>query len=166
METSIPALVIAAMLLVSTVVLGRSSYSSFDELGSSWKQMEARAGEQARTLLAITNVSHSSPNVDVEVQNNGSTKISDFEHMDVVVEYTTGAGAPVIAWIPYTDGSLGANTWTVQSITNDAFEPGIFNPSETLQIRIQLDPPVGSGTTNRLLITTDLGVIVSTPFTG
>jgi archaellum component FlaF (FlaF/FlaG flagellin family) len=166
METSIPALIVAATLLVSTVVLGQSGYSSFDELGSSWKAMEARASEQARTALAITSVSHSSPNVDADVQNNGSTKISDFDRMDVVVEYTTGAGAPVIAWIPYTDGALGANTWTVQNIVNDAFEPGILNPSETLQIRIQLDPPVGSGTTNRLLIATDLGVIVSTPFTG
>jgi hypothetical protein len=54
----------------------------------------------------------------------------------------------------------------VQSIVNDAFDPGILNPSETMQMRIQLDPIVGNGTTNRVLIATDLGVTISTTFQG
>jgi archaellum component FlaF (FlaF/FlaG flagellin family) len=166
MEISIPALLLATILLVSTVVLGRSGYSSFGELGESWKAMEARAGQQVRTQLTITDVSHSSPYVDVDLRNDGSTSLAEFNRMDVLVEYTSGTGASVLAWIPYIDGSQTANTWIVQSIVNDAFEPGILNPSETLEMRIQLDPTVGAGTTNRLLIATDLGVVVSTTFTG
>jgi archaellum component FlaF (FlaF/FlaG flagellin family) len=169
METSIPALIIATMLLVSTVVLGHSGYSSYGELGDTWKAMETRAGQQARTQLTITGVTHSPPNspyVDVQLRNDGSTRLAELERTDVVVEYTSDTGAPVLAWIPYTDGPLAPNTWTVQSIVNDAFEPGILNPSETLEMRIQLDPIVGNNTTNRLLISSDLGVTVSTTFQG
>jgi hypothetical protein len=165
-ETSIPAMLIAAMLLVSTVVMGRSSYSTFGELGDSWKAMEARAGQQARTQLTVTNVTHNSPYVDVELRNDGSTRLAEFDRMDVVVEYTDSAPTFILAYIGYSDGALSQNTWSVQSISNDAFEPGILNPGETLNMRIWLDPAAGSGTTNRLLIATELGVTISTTFQG
>jgi len=166
MESSIPAAVIAAVLMVSVVVLARAGYHSVDEMGLVWKQMEARAGEQARTQLTVTNVTSTSPYVDVELLNDGSTTLADYARMDVIVNCTTGGGAPVVAWIPYTSGPLTENTWTVQGIANDSFEPGIFNPGETLRMRIWLEPAAGGGTTNRLLVATDLGVTVSTTFTG
>lgn len=166
METSIPALLIATMLLVSTVVLGHSGYSSYGELSDSWKAMEARAGQQARTQLSIASATHSSPYVDVALQNDGATSLAEFDRMDVVVEYTDSTPTSILAYIDFTDGSLTQNTWVVQSIGNDAFEPGILNPGETLNMRIWLDPPADSGTTNRLVITTELGVTVSTTFQG
>lgn len=166
METSIPAAIVAAVLMVSAVVLVRSGHQSFDDLSRAWKEMEDRAGEQARTQLTVTNVTHASPYVDIDVQNDGSTRLAEFDRMDVVVEYTDTTGASVLVWIPYTDGPLATNTWTVQAIVNDAFEPGIVNPDETLQMRIELAPTVGTGTTNRLVIATDLGVSISASFTG
>jgi archaellum component FlaF (FlaF/FlaG flagellin family) len=166
METSIPAAVIAAILMVSAMVLARSGYRSVDEMGQIWKEMEARSSEQVHTRLTITNVTSSSPYVDADLQNDGSTALADYAQMDVLVQYTTGGGAPVLAWIPYTNSALAPNTWTIQDITNDAFEPGILNPGETLRMRIWLDPSAGVGTTNRLLIATDLGVTVSTTFAG
>ena len=166
METSIPAMLIAAMLLVSTLVLGRSSYSSFSELGDSWKAMGVRAGQQVRTQLTITNVTHNSPYVDVGLRNDGGTNLAEFERMDVVVEYTDSTPTFILAYIDYSDGALSQNTWGIQSIGNDAFEPGILNPGETLNMRIWLDPAAGSGTTNRLLIATELGVTISTTFQG
>jgi archaellum component FlaF (FlaF/FlaG flagellin family) len=166
METSIPAVIVSAILMVSAVVLARSGYRSVDQMGQIWKEMEARSAEQVHTQLTITNVTSSTPYVDVEVRDDDSTALADYDCMDVIVQYTTGSGAPVLAWIPYTSGSLAENTWNVQGITNDAFEPGILNPGETLKMRIWLDPPAGGGTTNRLVIATDLGVTVSTTFTG
>ena len=166
METSIPAAIIAAILMVSAMVLARSGYHSVDEMGLVLKEMEARAAEQARTQLTVTNVTSSSPYVDADLRNVGSTSLSDYDRMDVIVQYVAGSGAPTLVWIPYTSGPLAGNTWIVQSITNDAFEPGILNPGETLRMRIWLDPAAGNGTTNRLLVATDLGVTVSTTFTG
>ena len=166
MESSIPAVIVSAILMVCAMVLARTGYHSFDEMGQIWKEMEARSAEQVHTRLTITNVTSSSPYVDVDVQNDGSTALADYDHMDVLVQYTTGGGAPILAWIPYTSGPPAKNTWTIQGITNDAFEPGILNPTETLRMRIWLDPSAGAGTTNRLVIATDLGVTVSTTFTG
>ena len=166
METSIPAAIIAAILMVSAMVLARSGYHSVDEMGLVLKEMEARAAEQARTQLTVTNVTSSSPYVDADLRNDGSTTLAEYDRMDVIVQYVTGSGAPTLVWIPYTSGPLANNTWIVQGITNDAFEPGILNPGETLRMRIWLDPPAGGGSTNRLLVATDLGVTVSTTFTG
>ena len=166
METSIPAAVIAALLMVSAMVLARSGYQSFDGLSQSWMAMEARAGEQARTELTITNVRDRVGAVfDVDLRNDGSTRLAEFDRMDLVVQYTDNSSTFVVAWIPYTDGPLESNTWVVQSITDDAFEPGIINPGETLEMKFELDPPAGNGTTNRLLISTELGVTVSATFT-
>ena len=166
METSIPAAIVAAILMVSAMVLARTGYRSVDEMGQLWKELEARAAEQVHTGLTITNVTSSSPYVDADLRNDGSTTLAEYDRMDVIVQYVTGSGAPTLVWIPYTSGPLANNTWIVQGITNDAFEPGILNPGETLRMRIWLDPPAGGGSTNRLLVATDLGVTVSTTFTG
>jgi hypothetical protein len=166
METSIPAVIVSAILMVSAMVLARSGYQSVDQMGQLWKQLEVRSSEQVHTQLAITNVTSNSPHVDVDLLNEGSTALADYGRMDVLVQYTTGGGAPVLAWIPYTNGALAQNTWAIQGITNDAFEPGILNPGETLRMRIWLDPSAGVGTTNRLVIATDLGITVSTAFIG
>jgi hypothetical protein len=168
MESSIPAAVIAAILMVSAMVLARSGHQSFDSLSWSWKTMEARAGERAGTELTIADVKRVSAGlyVDVDLRNDGNTRVADFGGMDVVLEYTaSGGGGDVISWIPYTTGPLADNTWTVQSIVDDTFDPGILNPGETMLMRIQLNPPVAKPSTNRITIATELGVTVSTTFT-
>jgi flagellar protein FlaF len=167
METSVPALLVAVILLVSTVLFARTGYTSLDALGMSWKDMETRAGEQSRTRLTVTGtqVDDTGANVDVTLDNEGQTAIGDFERMDVVVQYTSESATYHVLWIPYTPGPLQSNTWTVQSITGDMFEPGIFNPGETLEMRIRLNPPVGMSTTNWAIISTRLGVSLSAYFT-
>lgn len=166
MDSGIPAAIVAAILMVSAVVLARTGFQSFDDMGHVWKEMEARAGEQARTDPAITGVAMNGAYLDVELRNDGATRWAKFERMDVVVEYTDTGESRVVSWIPYADGSLNANTWVVQGIAGDAFDPGVVNPTETLQMRIEVSPAIKPGSTNRLLITTEQGVTVSSNFTG
>jgi hypothetical protein len=165
-ETSIPAAIVAAILMVSAVLLARTGYHSFDEMGQVWKEMESRAGEQVRTEPNITSVVKNGADLDVDLLNDGATRWADFEHMDVVIEYTDTGDNRVVSWIPYTAGSLNPNTWVIQGIANDAFDPGVVNPGETLQMRINVNPAIKSGSTNRVLITTEQGVTVSAYFTG
>lgn len=167
METSIPALLVATILLISTVVLARGGYTSFDSLGQSWKALEDRAGEQARTRLTVVDaqVDESGANVTVRLDNDGQTEVGDFDRMDVVVQYFSESSTYYMRWIPYTSGPLESNTWTVQSITGDVFEPGILNSGERLVMQIRLNPPVGLSTTNWVIISTKLGVSVSAYFT-
>lgn len=166
MDTGIPAAIVAAILMVSAVVLARTGFHSFDAMGQTWKELGVRAGEQARTEPAITSVAMNGAYADVELRNDGATRWVEFGHMDVVVEYTDTGDNRVVSWIPYTSGSLSANTWVVQGIAGDAFDPGVVNPTETLQMRIEVSPAIKPGSTNRVLITTEQGVTVSSNFTG
>ncbi len=166
METTIPAAIVVALLMIAATVVARAGYQTVDSLGQAWKAMESRSVEQAHTELSITSATHSAGIVDVAILNSGDTRLAAFDSMDVVVEYTDSTPTFMVAYIDYTDGALTQNTWVVQSIANDAFEPGIVNPGETLNMRISLNPAPGGGTTNRLLIATEQGVTVTTTFTG
>lgn len=171
MESTIPAAIVAAILMVSAVVLARAGYQSFDGLNQTWRTMEARAGEQARTELTITDVRRggSGPDpgtwLEVDLRNDGDTRVTDFTGMDVVLEYSPlDGGADVIAWIPYTTVPDVDNTWWVDSITDDDFDPGFLNPGETMLMIVELNPPVATAPVGRITIGTELGVTVSTTF--
>jgi len=51
-----------------------------------------------------------------------------------------------------------ANSWTVNSITNDVFEPGLLDPGEEMQIQMRINPVIGCGTTGTIVFTTEQGV--------
>jgi archaellum component FlaF (FlaF/FlaG flagellin family) len=163
METSIPALLVTAILMITTVVLARSGYTSLDELGQSWQVMEERLTEQTHTKLTAveTRTDESKANITVRLRNDGQTKIADYARMDVVVQYFSESGERHARWIPYTSGSLQSNTWTVGSISNDTFEPNILNPGEILEMQIRVNPPLGTGTTGWVIVATENGITVS-----
>jgi archaellum component FlaF (FlaF/FlaG flagellin family) len=163
METSIPALLVTAILMITTVVLARSGFTSLDELGQSWQVMEERLNDQTHTELAAveTRIDESLANITVRLRNDGQTKIADYARMDVVVQYFSESGERYVRWIPYTSGGLQSNSWTVESISNDAFEPKVLNPGEVLEMQIRVNPPLGIGTTGWVIVATENGVTVS-----
>lgn len=168
MENGIPALLIAAVLMLSTVFLARGGFVGMDAVGQSLKQSETSIGEQNRTGLTSTaeSIDASGTNITVTVLNNGQTDIGQFAQMDVVLQYFDEAGVRHSEWIPYTSGALGADTWTTGTFTNDVFEPGILNPGESMQILVRVNPAVGHGTTNLAIIGTGNGVTMQTLFAG
>lgn len=163
METSIPALLVTAILMITTVVLARSGFTSLDELGQSWQVMEERLGDQAHTRLTAveTRIDESKANITVMIRNDGQTKTADYARMDVVVQYFSESGNRYVRWVPYTAGALQSNTWTVASIANDAFEPDVLNPGEVMELQIRVNPPLGAGTTGWVIVATENGVTVS-----
>ncbi len=168
METSIPALLIAGIMMIATVVMARSGYSSVDRLGQSWQLMENRLEQQVRTQLspveAIVDSSHA--NITLRMRNDGQTSIADWSRMDVVVEYFSEDGMRYAQWVPYTSGALQSNTWTLVDIENDSFEPGILNPGETAEIRVRINPVMGTGTNAWVIVSTENGVTLSAEVTG
>jgi archaellum component FlaF (FlaF/FlaG flagellin family) len=167
METSIPALLVAAIIMIATVVMARSGYTSVDRMSQSWQVMEERLGQQARTELTVveTRVDDSKANVTVRLRNDGQTKIADFARMDVLVQYFSESGERHIRWIPYTSGALESNTWTVESIANDTFEPNVLNPGEILEMQIRINPPIGAGSTGWIIVSTENGVTATASVT-
>ena len=163
METSIPALLVTAILMITTVVLARSGYTSLDELGQSWQVMQERLGDQVHTQMAVveTRIDESLANITVRIRNDGQTKMADYPRMDVVVQYFSESGTRYVRWVPYTSGALESNTWTVASISNDVFEPDVLNPGEVMEMQIRVNPPLGAGTTGWVIVATENGVTVS-----
>ncbi|MBF6600830.1 MAG: hypothetical protein IVW36_10020 [Dehalococcoidia bacterium] len=168
MESGIPALLIAAVLMLSTVFLARGGFVGMDAVGQQLKQSEVNIGAQNRSGITATSASidPTGANITIDVLNSGQTDISQYSQMDVLLQYFDENGTRYDTWIPYTSGALAADTWTTGTFTNDAFEPRILNPGESMQVLIRVNPPVGAGTTNRAIIGTEKGVTLQTYFSG
>jgi hypothetical protein len=122
-----------------------------------------------RTLLTPVSTSQPAPNtVEVILENDGQTKLADFDKWDIIVHYYDGGGTYHIGWLPYTEMALGDNEWEVAWIRlngdSEVFEPGVLNPGEQIMLRAQISPPTGGGTTNMMVIATPSGVTASTYF--
>jgi hypothetical protein len=167
-ESGIPALFVAAIFLLATVMVGRGGFIGMDNVGQSLKTSEVRGIQRAGTELVVTgsSIDSAGANVTITVRNEGMTAIADFSRMDVVVQYFGETATRYDKWIAYTSGALGSDTWTTGAFTNDVFEPGILNPGETVELLLRVNPVVGAGTTNKAVISTEHGVTFETLFAG
>jgi hypothetical protein len=168
MENGLPALMIAAILMLSTVLISRGGYFGADAIGQTLRESEARYGQQNRTGLTVTGTSidGTGANITITVRNDGATTIADYAGMDVMVQYFGESGTRYDKWLAFTSGALSADRWTTGAFTSDVFEPEMLNQGESMEILVRVNPVVGPGTTNRVIIGTDKGVTVSTYFAG
>jgi hypothetical protein len=167
-ENGLPALMLAAIMMLATVLMARGGFLGADAIGMSLRESEARYAEQQRTGLTVTGASidGTGANLTLTVRNDGQTPIADFAGMDVLAQYFDENTDRYDTWLPYTSGALGSNTWTAQNFQSDVFEPGILNTGESMDIVLRLNPVVGPGTTNWAIVGTDKGVTVQTYFNG
>ena len=168
MENGLPALLIGAILMLSTVFMARGGFLGADAIGQSLRQSEIRYEQKSRTGLAITDASidPAGANITITVLNEGQTVLADFTSMDVVVQYFGETGTRYDKWIAFTAGALASDTWKTGTFTNDVFEPGILNTGESMQMLIRVNPVVGPATTNLAIIGSEKGVTAQTYFAG
>jgi len=168
MENGLPALLVAAILMLSTVLMARGGFLGADAVAQSLRESEARYAQQSHTKLAVagTSIDGSGANITVTLRNDGKTPVGDFAAMDVVVQYFGESGARYDKWLAYTSGALASDTWKTGTFTNDIFEPGILNPGESVDLLLRVNPVVGSGTTNMVVIGSEHGVTTSAYFAG
>lgn len=168
MENGLPALLIAAILMLSTVFMARGGFMGADAIGQSLRQSEVRYEAKSRTGLTITAsaIDATGANITLTVRNDGQTALADYAGMDVVLQYFGETGIRNDVWIPFTSGVLASNTWTTGIFTNDVFEPGILNAGESMQMLIRVNPVVGRLTTNLAVIGSEKGVTAQTYFAG
>lgn len=148
--------------------------STVDKTSASLGELSIRAEEIMRTeLLPITASQPSADLLEVTLRNSGQTKLSSFEKWDVVVQYHDAGSTYYVEWIPYAAEAPGNNEWTKEGIYLDAgnktaevFEPGILNPGEEIIIEAKLNPSVGAGTTNLVVVSTPNGTQTSIVFAG
>ena len=137
MENGLPALLIAAILMLSTVLMARGGFLGADAIGQSLRQSETRYGQQNRTGLTVTDASidgvrrehhahraQRRPDADRRLREHGRRRA--VLRRDAARATTSGS--------PYTSGALASDTWKTGTFTNDVFEPGILNAGESMEI--------------------------------
>ncbi len=169
METVIVSLICIAMVVFGGMTMSRGFMTSVDASTAGLETLGQRNETIMRTELSSINASMTAANIlEITLENNGQTRLADFDKWDVIIQYYDGTGAYSTRWLPYTGETLADNTWEVAWIrlngAAEIFEPGVLNPKEQIMIRAQIDPPVGAGTTNMVVVSTPNGISASAYF--
>ncbi|MBI5302723.1 MAG: hypothetical protein HY868_11340 [Chloroflexi bacterium] len=169
METAITGLIIIGLLILVVVGVTTTALTTQASLAESSRVMQERAGERVRTNVSPLNATTSAGGdyVYVTFKNIGTTKLTDFNRWDVILQYT-GSGTGQVRWYPY---GAGANHWTEQIYqiasppTAETFEPGVLNPGEELVVTVNVSPVVDASTINLATVSTPNGISASMVFT-
>jgi hypothetical protein len=163
MDSILPSVFGITILLTSALLLGRSGFTSFRVMTDSWQQAESRSMERLHSDITITSAVRTGGEVDLTVQNNGSTPVIDFSKMDVVVQYSAG-GVSYAKYIAFTADVLQPDdTWTVVAITNDVVDPRVLNYGESMSLTLLLNPAPDTPS-NWVQVTSEQGVSAAAAF--
>ena len=80
--------------------------------------------------------------------------------MDFIVEYINALSNQVVTRLTYTTGVLANNEWKKISISPDSYQPGAWDPNETITLEALLSPTQKTDSTATVSITTPNGVSV------
>ncbi|UCC16746.1 MAG: hypothetical protein JSU58_10340 [Dehalococcoidales bacterium] len=163
METALVSMVCVALIIISSVTMMVSSFTSVSTIVESWQQMEEEADNIRRTdISSIPPENYTGGIIDLFVSNEGETNLISFDEWDVIARYQTGG----VCYINYTDDPLpGINQWTVADLylsdnlsISEIFDPDILNPEESIHLKINLDPEITVGEKGLISISTENGV--------
>lgn len=169
MENAISALLVIGVMLLAVVGITNSALSAQAALTDATIQAQARISERMHTLLTPSDVGTDDTGeiVQLTLKNSGTTRLADFSHWDVIVEYQDGVSEQV-NWLPY---GTDANEWSAQiyqdaaTLLPESFDPNILNPGEDLVVTVNVSPAMADGSTNRITVVTPNGVAVAETFT-
>jgi archaellum component FlaF (FlaF/FlaG flagellin family) len=166
MENALTGIIIIGVMILAILGLSEGALSAQANLVEASRAMQERLSNQARTnveaLGASTSVGGNA--VYITVKNTGTTKLADYAHWDVIVDYTSLLGHQV-SWYAY-------GTWTKQiyaiaaTSTFEKLEPDVFNPGEEMIITVPVGIAVAGSSTNVATVSTPNGIAVSVPFVG
>ena len=172
METVLISIICIALMVFGGMTMSQGFMTSIDASTASLSEIGQRTEAIMRTELTpistnITLVAGADP-LEIVLKNTGQTKIADFEKWDVIVQYYDDSGNYTVKWLPYSAIGGGTNEWGVGWIHLDGqaeiFEPNVLNPGEEIMLKTWLDPSVGAGTTNMVVISTPSGITSLTYF--
>ena len=164
MEASVGGMLVMGVLLAAIVLMSGAIVVSNTLMGNALTEAADVSGERSRTVLAFQTATSTGSNLDVAVKNTGSTSVSAYEKMDFIVSYESG-GSPVVARLTYVDSSPSSNQWTEESISPDVFQPGTWDPSETITLDANISPGQDTSTAGAVRVATPNGVVAVGTFT-
>ena len=158
METSIASIIVVMILLFAILTTSHTYLSTQEVVLESWREMEQRLGDRARTMLSPTGAGTDGATVTFTLENEGGTKLADFDQWDVILQYDGIDAQEHIEWCGYGMG-LGCR-W--MKVISEDLEPEILNPDEQLVATIW--PTVELTPTGQVVISTPNGVSASRAF--
>jgi len=162
---------ILAVFLTGVLMMSRTTLFGNMLTSNAMKESAQLLGERARTEMSLKTptitTADGSCTLTVTGDNTGSTAITDFPLMDVIVQFAPGANDP--QRLNYTTGDSPPSTgdWAKNLTpfsTSDKFQPGIFNPGETVIIKAKLAATVVGDTTGTVTVAAPNGVIDTASF--
>ncbi len=162
METSIATLIILTVVLFGVLTMTQVYLSAQDTILESWREMEERLGDRARTQISAVGAETKDLGFTVEVtlRNEGDTKLADFDQWDVILQYNGADSEEHVEWCQYASGT---GCWWSKGVISGDFEPGILNPDE--QVQITIIPTEEITPAGRAIIATPNGISTSKDFT-
>jgi hypothetical protein len=157
-ETAIASLIVMTMLIFGMLTTSHNHLSAQDEVLQSWREMEEQLGERARTDISPTGAATDGNTVTLTLENEGDTKLADFDQWDVILQYHGIDAQEHIEWCGY--GVGGGCRW--MKVISEDLEPGILNPDEELVVTIW--PTVEITPTGQAIVATPNGICASKAF--
>ena len=142
MGPSIAGLLVMAVFFTGLMMMSRTILAGEVVVSRAMTDAAWYSSKRINTDLRITNVNltpGSECNLTVAVENRGTTSIVDFRHMDVIVQFFGGNN--ISQRLVYnSNGSPSISGEWARSFPpgSNLFEPGLFNPGETMTINGQL----------------------------
>lgn len=156
--TVIASMLSVAILLLAFYVCSSGGFYMADVLANSVMEMQENENEIMKTEIEITNISANEAGIFVSLNNTGSTKVGDYDYMDVIVKYSNTSGIAKTIWVPYQgDSDALEDKWTVGNISPDLVNPGILDPDEEMKLQIILDDSLKNGSKNWIMVATPNG---------
>ncbi|MCH7799958.1 MAG: hypothetical protein IIC24_00285 [Chloroflexi bacterium] len=138
MASSLAGLLIMGVFFTGALMMFHTSLFGNVLISNAMKEAVDLSGDRARTAIEIpSSIGDGTCNLTINIANTGTTAISGFSKMDIIVQFVTGNNSP--HKLTFAKGNSPANEgeWTVSAISGQ-FEPGILNPGEILTVKAKL----------------------------
>ena len=96
MESSVGGVLVASLLLVAVLIMGRTNIFSTDTVAAALLDASSFSAEQIQTVVSIDNATSTGWKLTVEVKNRGTTIIADYANMDFILEYPSTSSPSVV----------------------------------------------------------------------
>lgn len=164
MENAITGLIIIGVMVLAILGLSEGSLTAQANIAEAARTMQTRLTDMARTNVQALSASTSALGdmVYITVKNTGTTKLADYEHWDVIVEYTDAGLADHVSWYAY--GTWLRQIYQTAPATLEKIEPNILNPGEEMIITVPVAFTIAPGSTNVATVATPNGIAASVIF--
>lgn len=119
------------IILTAYMVLDGISSLSYS-LSDSIKKIQDEKNEQLKTSLKMESTKKEGNYVYLNLSNTGSSKIREFQRMDVIISNTSTKNS---SYLSYKKGTLLQEEWNF-TVYKDYINPGILDPGEGMNISV------------------------------